>query len=364
MTTPAPESIAQTAPLIKEIKTVELFDKRRYKFTFLNDAVRYITSVTTKLTEYREEGIERVREQVGTEEANRMMEEGGTWGSIVHHACFLLATGGAVFFEPPNYETVGIMNEEVASLIKQNNLVRGQLAIRNIPFLTIHDQFRYLQCKKFSYWLDTVQPEILLAETKVYSLQHDIAGRIDFLMRVKEGHYPIAGESDVWLPGGIILPDVKSGAWSNKAWLQMAAYKVAVFESAGYEVAATVGIHLKAKTSSGLATLVHTGEVIDQDFQLYQHVAAIYDSKHKNDVIDDYEFETVLLGKAASDAVFLGGTLQNAAAETRIMSEQVGSVERAAEFSEDLRNAKEIEDIQSPAVKVNTDFLRRKTRRI
>ena len=127
--------------LIKEIKTVEYFDKRRYKFTFLDNAVRYIASVTTKLEEYREQGIERYRETVGPEEANRAFEEGGEWGGIVHHACFLLATGGAVLYEPPAYQTVGIENEEVAALIKQNVLICQQLAVRKIPYLKINDQF-------------------------------------------------------------------------------------------------------------------------------------------------------------------------------------------------------------------------------
>ena len=353
--------------LIKEIKTVEYFDKRRYKFTFLDNAVRYIASVTTKLEEYREQGIERYRETVGPEEANRAFEEGGEWGGIVHHACFLLATGGAVLYEPPAYQTVGIENEEVAALIKQNVLICQQLAVRKIPYLKINDQFRYLQVRKFKGWLDVVKPEVLFAESVVYSLSLDIAGRLDFLFRVKEGNYPIAGAKDVYLPSGIILPDVKSGAWSNRHWLQMGAYRRAVMESLGLEVLATVGIHLKAMTNTGMNTLVHLAEEADHDFELYQHVAAIYDDKHKNDTPKDFEFESVLLSDFARDAVMLGTTIQNPIAEVQVQKEVVENVnksEKAAKFTEDLENTTDIETEQpaEPGI-VDKSFLRKSHRR-
>jgi hypothetical protein len=361
---PPKEETPVKQPIIKEIKTVEYFDKRRYKFTFLDNTVRFITSVTTKLEEWRDKGLERHREEVGTDEANREMEEGGTWGSKVHHACFLLATGGGVFYEPPAYQTVGIQNEEVAALVKQNNLIRSQLALRGIPYITISDQYRFLQVAKFKNWIDVVKPEVLYAETKVYSLALDVAGRIDFLFRVKEGNYPIAGAKDVFLPGGIILPDVKSGAWSDKYWLQLAAYRKAVAESLGiaFLPVATVGIHLKASTKSGMNTLVHLGEEADHDFELYQHVAAIYDDKHKNDSPFDFEFEPVLLGEQAHAELFLGGTIPNAEAERVIGSELLERAEpankvRAAEFEADLSKAKNVEDIHSPVIQ-NDEFLR------
>lgn len=310
--------------LIKDIKTVEYFDKRRYKFTFLDNTVRYITSVTTKLEEYREKGIELYRERVGSEEADRAMEEGGEWGTIVHHACFLLATGGAVLYEPPAYQTVGIINEDVIELVKQNNFMRQQFDVNKIPYITINDQFRYLQCRKFKNWLDVVKPEVLYAETKIYSLEDDIAGRLDFLFRVKSGHYPIAGAKDVWLPDGVILPDVKAGAWSQKFYYQLAAYRVAVKKSLGIEVDATVGIHLKAQTNTGLNTLVHNKEEADHDFTIYQHIAAIYDEKHKNDIPTEFEFESVLLSDQARGTVMLGITIPNPAAEAQVAQEVAG----------------------------------------
>jgi hypothetical protein len=306
--------------LIKEIKTVEVFDKRRYKFTFTNNAVRYIASVTTKLEEYREQGIERYRENVGTEEANETMREGGEWGSIVHHGCFLLATGGAILFEPPAYQTIGIQNEEVAILVKQNNLIRQQLNIQQVPHLTINDQYRFLQCRKFKKWFDIVKPEVLFAETVIYSLKSDIAGRLDFLFKVKAGKYPIAGTKDVELPEGIILPDVKTGNWSNKYWYQLGAYRKAVKESLDLDVVATVGIHLKASTTTGLNTLVHLAEEAEHDYELYQHVAAIYDEKHKNDSPADFEFESVLLSEKAS--AILGITIPNQNAEAQVIAEE------------------------------------------
>lgn len=351
--------------LIKEIKCIEFFDKRRYKFTFIDRAVRWITSVTTKLEEYREEGLERYRESVGPEEANRNMEEAGEWGRLVHHACFLLATGGAVLYEPPSYQTIGIQNEEVAELVKQNNFIRQQLALKSIPHLTIDDQFRFLQCKKFKGWLDAVKPEVLYAESVVYSLTYDIAGRIDFLFRVKEGNYPIAGEKDVFLPGGIILPDVKTGAWSKRHFLQMGAYRKAVEESLGESVVATVGIHLKAKTKTGLNTLVHLADEADRDFELYQHVAAIYDDKHKNDTPQDFEFESVLMGTAAQ-SVLLGITIPNPTAEAQVEMEI--SVEpkegRAAQFDSDLAKTTDIEaEPKEKQGTVDKSFLRTSRRK-
>lgn len=304
--------------IIKEIKRVEHFDRRRYKFTFVNNQVKWITSVTEKLSEYREQGIERFRENVGSEEANQILEEAGEWGGIVHHGCFLLATGGAVLFEPPAYQTIGIENEEVAELVKQNKLIRQQLDVKRIPYLTINDERRFLQCAKFKFWLGEVKPEILFAETVVYSLEKDIAGRIDFLMKVKEGDYMIAGAKEVHLPEGVILPDVKSGSWSDKHWLQMAAYREAVKESLGLDVVATVGIHLKAQTKTGLNTLVHAGAELDRDFTDYQHVAAIYDRKHPDDTPEDFKFESVLLSENAAKAIPLGATMPNPVAEKAV----------------------------------------------
>ena len=321
------------APIIKEIKTIEVFDERRYKFTFLDKSVRYIPSVTQKLTEYREKGIERLREDIGTEEANALMNEAGEWGSKVHHAAFVIAVGGCVMYEPPAYKTVGILNEEVAGVMQQNRLIRQQLDLQNIPHMTIHDQFRFLQVKKFDYWMKTVKPEVVYAETVVYSLTHDIAGRLDFLFKVKEGNYPIAGAKDVFLPEGIILPDVKTGAWSNKHYLQMSAYRVAVAESLGIDVVATVGIHLKAATNSGLNTLVRLGPEADEDFKVYQNVAAVYDYKHKNDTPEDYEFETVLMGEQAS-GVILGATMPNKVAEAQIGAAAVQKLNEGLEFAE------------------------------
>lgn len=312
----------QSDEIIKEIKSVEYFDKRRYKFTFVNNQVRYIASVTTKLEEYRERGLEIYREAVGKEEADRAMIEGGEWGSIVHHACFLLATGGAVLYEPPTYQTIGIVNDDVAELIKQNSLIRQQFSIKSIPFMTIDDQYRFLQVRKFKSWIDTVKPEVLYAETVVYSLKHDIAGRIDFLFRVKEGNYPIAGTKDVYLPAGIILPDVKSGAMSDRHFLQLGAYRTAIKESLGIDdPIPTAVIHLKAMTKSGLNTLVHLPEEADHDFELYQHVAAIYDDKHKGEEPTEFQFESVLLSDQTRNATSLGQIMPNPTAEKQAEEE-------------------------------------------
>jgi hypothetical protein len=311
--------ITEANSIVKDIRSVEYFDKRRYKITFLDNSTRYIASVTTKLEEYRERGLEIYRETVGTDAANEAMREGGEAGSLVHHACFLLATGGAVLFEAPAYQTVGIENNEVAQIRKQNNLIREQLSRRGVPFLTIEDQFRYLQVLKFKKnWMDIVKPEVMMAEEVVYSLKHDVAGRIDFLFKVKEGDYMIAGKKAVHLPEGIILPDVKSGAWSERHFLQMAAYRVAVEESTGLEVVATVGIHLKAQTNTGLNTLVHLKDEAENDFKLFQHVAAIYDAKHAGEEPKEFQFESVLLSDQARGAIILGQILNNPVAEKQV----------------------------------------------
>lgn len=93
--------------IIKDILQVDFFDNRYYKFTFLNDTVRWIPSVSTKLREWKDDGIDRWRGNVGNEEADRRFEQAGEEGTLVHHACFLLATGGAVLYQPPFYQTVG-----------------------------------------------------------------------------------------------------------------------------------------------------------------------------------------------------------------------------------------------------------------
>ena len=98
----------------------------------------------------------------------------------------------------------------------------------------------------------------------------------------------------------------------------MSAYRAAVRESLDMDVVATVGIHLKAKTDSGLNTLVHLAEEADHDFSLYQHVAAIYDAKHTDDEPKEFEFESVLLSEQARGAVVLGSILPNPTAEKEV----------------------------------------------
>src|SRR3990167_4159950 len=354
--------IPQQTLLIKDIRAVEYFDNRRYKFSFHGGTVRWIASVTTKLQEYRERGVEHYRETVGPEEANRALEEGGEMGSLVHHACFIYATGGVILYEPPSYQTVGIMNEEVAALIRQNALIRQQCTVQNIPHLTIRDQFRFLQVKKFKRWMDVVQPEVLFAETVVYSLKYDIAGRIDFLFRIKKaGYYDIAGKEEVFLPAGIVLPDVKSGAWSDKFWLQLGSYRKAVEESLGEDVLATVGIHLKAKTKSGLNTLVHMKDEMEHDFELYQHVAAIYDAKHEGDVLEEFEFESVLFNPLLAQkigSVPLGSILPNVEAEKTVAQESLKDLGIAAESNGKIGRKESPET----ATEVNPDDIREVTK--
>lgn len=324
------------ANLIKEIATIEYFDNRFYKFTFENNSVRWIASVTKKLEEYREKGIESFRENVGTEEANRVLEEGGEWGGIVHHGCFLIATGGVVLYEPPAYQSVGIPNLEVDTLRKQNASYREQLDRAGRPHLTISDQYRFVQVMKFKYWFDTVQPEVLFAETRVFSLDDGIAGRIDFLFRVSGGAYPLHGTlvvnpkdgslslaraKDVVLPEGIILPDVKSGTWSNKYWLQMGAYARAVEVSLGQEVLATVAIRLKSTNMMGMITDLHSKDEIVTDLTNFKHVSAIYDLKHSGDEPFDMRFHSILYSLYANPQVPLGAVMPNPVDEAKVAAE-------------------------------------------
>jgi len=337
--------------LIREIATVEYFDSRYYKFTFASGSVRWIASVTKKLEEYREKGLETFRENVGTEEANRVMEEGGEWGGIVHHGCFLIATGGAVLYEPPAYQSVGIPNKEIDELRKQNASYREQLDKINRPHLTISDQYRFVQVMKFKYWFDTVQPEVLFAETRVYSLEDGIAGRIDFLFRVKEGDYPLSGTmvvnpqdsslslvraKAVHLPGGIVLPDVKSGTWSNKYWLQMGAYARAVEVSLGEKVLATIGIRLKSNNMMGMSTDVHEADQLSVDLENFKHVAAIYDLKHSDAEPFDMRFNSVLYCLSANPQVSLGAVIPNPTDEATVEKEEA---EKAASQTIELEPA-------------------------
>jgi hypothetical protein len=185
-----------------------------------------------------------------------------------------------------------------------------------------------LQVRRFKNVFDVLKPKTLYAEATVYSLTHDIAGRVDFIWEV-EGATVNISQRGVDIPKGNIIVDVKTGSWSKKALYQMAAYDKAIQESLGIPIVATVGIHLKAQTQSGVNVIVRRRAEIDHDFSIYQHIAAIYDEKHRNDAYSDYEFESVVVGERAAEAIMLGQTIRNATAEADMLKSVADKINAA-----------------------------------
>jgi len=260
-----------------QVKLIEWFDEHWYKVELDNDEVIYIPSVTTKLQSMPKPFLARWRGDVGNREADLRMNEAGQKGTRIHYAASVLAKQGTVVFNPYNRPTY--TQEEINDM---------QIETGKEVFV-LQDQDEMWQVAKFKAWLDEVKPEIVAWDKNVYDIEENEAGTIDFLFKIKEGFYNVAGKDPLALEGGYYVVDLKSSKQTqNEHFLQLATYikMCAKHEVNEKEMQGGLLIYTNAlKTKKGIeglnTKLLHMRE-LDDYYSAYKNVAAIWERYNKN----------------------------------------------------------------------------------
>lgn len=260
-----------------KIKMVEWFDEHWYKITLDDDTEKYLPSTTTKLQAMPKPFLARWRGNIGNREADLRLREASMKGIRIHYSASVISSGGVVVYNPfnhPNYN-----QEEIAKLREENKEV-----------YILEDQDEMWQVAKFNQWLDIVKPEIVAIEKIVYDIDNNEAGTVDYIFKIEEGFYDIAGSKTLPLEGGYYVADLKSSnELRDSHYLQVADYvkiceKNVINEN---EIRGGLLIHTNAtkikKGIPGLNTKLLTMKEINEDYyHTYRNVAAIWEKYNQN----------------------------------------------------------------------------------
>jgi len=272
-----------------EIKMIQWFDDHFYKITYTVDGFEmtdYFPSATTKLGVVAKPFLAKWRGDIGNREADLRMFEASERGVRLHHAWYVLTTGGAVVYNPfqrPNY------NEYELEKIMADNF--GNVAV-------IRYQDEMYELYKLQRWLQVVNPTIIASEMIVYSIPNRDAGTTDNVMSIKEGEYMINGAKPLKLPGGVYIVDLKTGnVVDDDAFMQTACYAKCYQEMVKTEIVGTLILHTGSKVRSaieGLSTLYRSKEQMEQDYQDYRLAAALWERKNGDSKPKVFEFPSLL----------------------------------------------------------------------
>jgi len=260
-----PDQVSQTNSGIK-LQRVEWFDDRFYYCQFPDGESFWYPSSNHVLGIIHNKYLQRWRDEVGAEEANRRMKEAGERGTRIHHACEILTNGGIVVFN--SYHNPMYSKSEINALIEQyeNN---GGIAI-------MERQEEYWQVLKFAEFIKRVKPKILQTEMMVCSRTYGYAGTLDYLFHIPKGTYEIAGRYPLELEEGIYIADLKSSNSLHESYnLQIASYMFAYEEMYPEMAGKIIGgliIHTNAQTKygiEGLTTNFRTRQQMKEDFEVF-----------------------------------------------------------------------------------------------
>lgn len=164
-----------------DIRTEEVNGERYY----IIDGNRYV-SVTTVFNVLEKHGLAQWRQRIGQEAADQYVAEAGEFGTNMHYLCQLVAEG-----------------EEVES-------VRGKITVEKYGEKQSEDLLVGLN--RFCEWFECMVDEVIGVEEAVYSDEWGVAGRLDFILRLK-------GDTK------LSICDIKTGKVKPIARLQTAAYR-------------------------------------------------------------------------------------------------------------------------------------------
>lgn len=271
----------------ENVTQIEWWDSHFYKVDFGDGKIDYFPSVTSKLNASPKPFLARWRGDVGNQEADRRLHDAEERGSRIHYAWYTINTGGTVLYNPfmrPVY-----MAEDIAEITKKEN---GKVFVLNY-------QEEMYALYKLQRWCQVVQPEILMSEKVVYSIQNRDAGQMDNLMRIKAGKYQINGKEPLVLKEGLYVFDLKSGnsVDSDDAPAQVAAYANCLYEMEGLDIEGTLIVHTNSQTRtgiSGLSTILSTREEMKENYKFYRDVASVWERKLAKDKPKLFEFPSLI----------------------------------------------------------------------
>lgn len=262
-----------------EIKLVEWFNEHWYKVK-IDGVDQYFPSVTTKLGVVAKPFLAKWRGDIGNREADMRVFEAQERGTRIHHAWWTLTSMGAVVFNAPKHPNYS--PEEIEAIKNEHN---GLIEIIKYQ----EEMYQLLKLKKF---MDIVKPEIVASETIVYSEKYREAGTIDNVFKIKEGEYMVNGRTPLYLKEGVYIADLKTGStFDDNAYMQMAAYAKMFEDLNQVKVEGTLGLHTSSTNKTGIPGLgvkAHNWAEVNQDFQDFRNVSALWERQHKDDKPDTF----------------------------------------------------------------------------
>lgn len=230
-----------------EIKRVEWFDDRFYKYIDLQGNTKYFPSVTTVLSIIRKNFLENWRGQIGNEQANQILNEAKKRGSLIHQLCADLSSGSEIKFDKEK-----------------------------------HKQDEWLQLVRWSNWLQEVNPEILEIEKTIVHLVYGYAGTLDLVIRINKPTIINNGSEKIEIPVGVFVLDIKTGSNIDDNYsMQLISYaKAHEHEYPELKITGTILVHLNAKNKNGVKTIVTTDEVtLANDFENFLNCLVLFNRK-------------------------------------------------------------------------------------
>ena len=281
---------------IKDIKRVEYFDSRYYKILYEEKVGKvkklveeHLVSVTEILGAYPKDFLERWRGDVGNERADQIVRDALNLGSIIHYGAEVMAKGGIVIYNP--YTNPIYTLKQMEAFEKQSPT--GEVCV-------VRFQKEFLQLTRIWEWFRIVKPTHIETEQTVYSLKHKYAGTCDLLCYIEEGEYMIAGSQPLYLEGGFYVCDYKTGKGVSITYkMQLAAYIKAIEEAdSAIKIVGGLIIHPNneqiTKGIAGLKTTAIDGTEINQYFENFKHVQAVYKIEHPTPSPKEFSMPSVL----------------------------------------------------------------------
>lgn len=265
---------------MKEVKQVQWFDNHFYK---VGD--EYYPSVTTKLNAESKPFLARWRGDIGNREADRRMSESADRGSRIHYGWYLMTTQGTVLYNP--FQRPNFNKEQIKEIEAKSNGI-----------LILENQDEMYDLYKLQEWHKIVQPKVEASELIVYSEKNKEAGQLDKLMYIEKGKYKISGVTELFIPEGLYVVDLKTGkSMPDNAFMQIAAYAVCYYEMTGTAIKGGIVIHTGAKMKTGIAglgTYIKMADQLKAEYEKYRAVAKVYELNFADKTPKIFEFPTLI----------------------------------------------------------------------